>query len=89
MTTRETIRVVYQQNLHNGTMPIWKIEAFDEANEDWGTSCERVEQYFLANEIEEDKQVAAILSLMGSKTYGLCEACVPQQNRPRKPSQIL
>ena len=52
-------------------MPIGKIEAFDEANEEWGTYCERVEQYFLANEIEEDKQVPAILSLMGSKTYGL------------------
>jgi hypothetical protein len=45
-------------------MPIGKIEAFDEANEEWGTYRERVEQYFLANEIEEDKQVSAILSLM-------------------------
>ena len=38
-------------------MPIGKIEAFDEANEEWGTYCEGVEQYFLANEIEDDKQV--------------------------------
>jgi hypothetical protein len=55
----------------NTTIPIGKIETFDEANEECGTYCERVEQYFLANEIEEDKEVPAILSLMGSKTYGL------------------
>ena len=64
-------------------MPIGKIEAFDEANEEWGTYCERVEQYFLANEIEDDKQVPAILSLMGSKTYGLLRSLCS----PAKPSQ--
>jgi hypothetical protein len=64
-------------------MPIGKIEAFDEANEEWGTYCERVEQYFLANENEEDKQVPAILSLMGSKTYGLLRSLCS----PAKPSQ--
>jgi hypothetical protein len=53
----------------NTTMRIGKIEAFDEANEEWGTYCERVEQYFLANDIEDDKQVPATLSLMGSKTF--------------------
>ena len=45
-------------------MPIGKIEAFDEANEDWSTYVERVEQYFLANEIEDEKQVPARLSLI-------------------------
>ena len=64
-------------------MPIGKIEAFDEANEEWGTYFERVEQYFLANEIEEDKQVPAILSLIGSKTYGLLRSLCS----PAKPSQ--
>jgi hypothetical protein len=64
-------------------MPIGKIEAFDAANKEWGTYCERVEQYFLANEIEDDKQVPAILSLMGSKTYGLLRSLCS----PAKPSQ--
>jgi hypothetical protein len=67
-------------------MPIGKIEAFDEANEDWSTYCEIVEQYFLANEIKEDKQVPAILSLINSKAYGFCEDCVHRgvhQQNPR------
>ena len=50
-------------------MPIGKIEVFNEANEDWSTYVERVEQYFLASEIEEEKQAPTILSLLCSKTY--------------------
>ena len=53
------------------TMPIGKIDAFDEANDDWNAYVERMEQYFIANEIDKDKQVAVMLSLMGNKTYGL------------------
>ena len=52
-------------------MPIGKIEAFDETNDDWNAYVERIEQYFIANEIKDNKQVAVMLSLMGNKTYGL------------------
>ena len=53
------------------SMLIGNIEAFDETNDNWNAYVERVEQYFMANDIKEDKQVAVILSLMGNKTYRL------------------
>ncbi|PFX12147.1 Retrovirus-related Pol polyprotein from transposon 17.6 [Stylophora pistillata] len=65
-------------------MPIGKIEAFDETNDDWLAYVERVEQYFLANDIKEDKQVAVMLSLMGNKTYGLLR----NLSAPEKPSSL-
>jgi len=37
---------------------IGKIDSFDDGIEDWPTYVERVEQYFVANEVEDDKSVA-------------------------------
>ena len=65
-------------------MPIGKIEAFDKTNDNWNAYVERVEQYFIANNIKEDKQVAVILSLMGNKTYGLLR----NLSAPAKPSSL-
>ena len=50
---------------------IGKIESFDETQEKWETYAERVEQFFLANNINEDHHVPPLLSLIGSKTYAL------------------
>jgi len=49
---------------------------------DWNTYVERVEQYFIANEIEEEEQVAVMLSLMGNKTFGLLTVCLSKTVRP-------
>ena len=65
-------------------MPIGKIEAFDETSDNWNAYLERVEQYFIANDIKEDKQVAVMLSLMGNKTYGLLR----NLSAPAKPSSL-
>ena len=65
-------------------MPIGNVEAFDETNDDWNAYVERIEQYFIANEIKEDKQVAVMLSLMGNKTHGLLRNLVA----PAKPSSL-
>ena len=65
-------------------MPIGKIEAFGETNDDWNAYVERVEQYFIANEIKEEKQVAVMLSLIGNKTYGLLR----NLSAPAKPSEL-
>jgi len=43
-------------------MPIGKIEAFDETNDDWNACVERVKQYCITNKIKEEKQVAVMLS---------------------------
>jgi len=65
-------------------MPIGKVEVFDETNDDWNTYVEHIEQYFIANKIKEDKQVAVMLSLMGNKTYGLLR----NSATPAKPSSL-
>lgn len=65
-------------------MPIGKIEAFDDTNDDWNAYVERIEQYFIANEIKDDKQVAVMLSLMGHKTHGLLRNLAA----PAKPSSL-
>ena len=62
---------------------IGKIEIFDESLEEWAPYVERVEQYFIANAVEEDKRVSALLSLMGSKTYSLLRSLTA----PAKPSR--
>ena len=66
------------------TMSIGKIEAFDETNDNWNAYVERIEQYFIANEIKDNKQVAVMLSLMGNKTYG----SLSNLAAPTKPSSL-
>ena len=36
-------------------MPIGKIEAVDETNDDWDAYVERVEQFFSANDVKSEK----------------------------------
>ena len=53
------------------TQILGKIDCFDEAAETWPIYIERLDQYFAVNEIAEEKNLAALLSLMAPKTYGL------------------
>src|SRR5664279_391348 len=62
---------------------IGKIDSFDDGIEDWPTYVERVEQYFNANDVSDDKRVASLLSLIGSRTYGLLRSLTA----PEKPSE--
>lgn len=64
------------------TSSIGKLEAFDEACEDWITYVERVEQYFLANDVETNKKVPVLLTVIGGKTYSLLRTLTS----PAKPS---
>lgn len=48
---------------------VGKIDSFDSLVEDWATYVERLEQYCLANKINDRKKVAVLLGLMGAKTY--------------------
>ena len=49
-----------------------KIGEFKESEESWTHYIERLEQYFLANEVDEvGKKRAILLSVCGSKTYAL------------------
>ena len=61
---------------------IGKIEEYDE-KESWIEYTERLEQYFVANEITDSgKKRAVLLSVCGAKTYKLIRNLV----NPRKPT---
>lgn len=47
---------------------IGSMAEFD-GSEEWKFYEERLEQYFLANEIEKERQVPVLLSVIGSKSY--------------------
>ena len=52
--------------------------------EEWTTYIERLEQFFVANKITEAKQkVAVLLTVIGSKSYGLLRNLVS----PAKPAE--
>ena len=55
---------------------------FDADKEDWLSYTERLQQYFLANKSNEDKQKAVLLSVCGPSIYQLIKDIVA----PQKPS---
>ena len=60
-----------------------KIGEFKESEESWTQYVERLEQYFLANEVEDvAKRRAILLGVCGSKTYALARDLL----QPAKPS---
>ena len=50
---------------------IGAMEPFSVGTTDWSTYYDRVEQYFAANNVAEDRQVATFLTLIGGLTYKL------------------
>lgn len=60
---------------------IGSIGEFAPKAESWSAYIERLEQFFVANEISQEKQVATLLSVMGATTYGLLRNLV----QPEKP----
>ena len=50
---------------------IGKIQEFDPVNERISTYLERIELFFTANGIPEEKQVLSFLSIIGGKNYML------------------
>ena len=68
---------------------IGKKESFYETQEKWEIYVQRVEQFFLANNIEEDPQVPTLLSLIGSKTYTLLRDLLSPDNPAKKSFQKI
>ena len=61
-----------------------KIGEFKESEESWTQYVERLEQYFLANEVEDvAKRRAILLTVCGSKTYALARDLL----QPAKPAE--
>ncbi|KAJ8017724.1 hypothetical protein HOLleu_44666 [Holothuria leucospilota] len=71
-------------NMATDTLII-KVEPFDPDLEKWESYEERTIQFFLANDVTEDKKkVAVLLSSMGPKGYGLLKSLTT----PTKPSTL-
>ncbi len=66
------------------SMMIGRIDPFNNAEEDWPTYVERLEQYFEVNSIDDTKKVPALISLIGSKTYGLLKNLITPAKPPSK-----
>jgi hypothetical protein len=45
-----------------------------ETRDDCTAYIERIEQYFLANDVADDKRVPVLLTVIGGKTYSLLRA---------------
>ena len=54
-----------------------KLEAFQEGEETIAEYLERVELYFAANDVAEEKKVPMLLSVIGAKTYSVLRSLVP------------
>ncbi len=61
---------------------IGKLEEFDETRDNWTAYIERVKQYFLANDVDDEKKVAVLLTMIEGKTYSLLRTLTS----PHKPS---
>ncbi|CAL9688159.1 unnamed protein product [Knipowitschia caucasica] len=64
---------------------IGKVDEFKPENEPWTAYVERLEQFFDANDIDQGKYVAVLLSVMGATTYGLLRNLV-QPDKPKDKS---
>lgn len=65
---------------------VYNFGAFDHGTEEWMAYCERLEQYFLANDVEDaGKQRAILLSVCGPSLYQLIRNLVT----PKKPSKVV
>ena len=68
---------------------IGKIESFDDTKENWETYVERIEQFFLANDINDDHKVPTLLSLIGGKTYTLLRDILASEKPATKSFQQI
>ena len=62
---------------------IGRVEPFQLGVEDWDQYTERLEQYFVCNEIPNEKKVAVLITIVGTETYGLVCNLIAR-NQPAK-----
>lgn len=62
---------------------IGRMDPFDNSVETWDSYQERLEQYFICNDVRNEKKVPVLLTLVGGNTYSLLRGLTA----PRKPSE--
>ena len=58
------------------------MDNFNPDMDDWSAYVERLEPFFLANEIKDDKKVAVLVTVLGTKAYTLLRNIIA----PAKPA---
>ena len=76
-----TYTITGDENKRNPKWP--QLKEFDPENEKFTEYLERVQLYFTANSIAEDKQVAVLLTSVGRKAYALLNSLLS----PTKPQE--
>ena len=51
-----------------------RMDAFNPKEEEWLTYVERLEMFFVVNNVPEDKKATSLLTLMGGKMYALLKS---------------
>ena len=59
------------------------MEAYNPDMDDWSTYIERLNLFFLANAIKDNKKVAVLLTVLGMKAYSLLQTIIT----PSKPAK--
>ncbi|XP_062589261.1 uncharacterized protein K02A2.6-like [Saccostrea cucullata] len=72
---------------------IGKVGEFNESTESFANYVERLEQFFAANEVKDQKKVAVFLSIIGPTTYGvlknLVQPALPKEKEYKDLVQVL
>ena len=63
---------------------IGNVGEYNELTETWKSYTERVAQFFVANQVANDRKVPALLAIMGGKTYGLLRNLTMPENPSTK-----
>jgi len=57
--------------------------------DDWSSYVERLESFFLANEVKDEKKVAVLLTVIGTKAYNLLRNVITPAKPAKKSYQQL
>ena len=59
------------------------MDAYNPDTDNWSAYVERLDLFFLANEIKDDKKVTILLTVLGTKAYSLLRTIIA----PSKPAE--
>ncbi|XP_063618681.1 uncharacterized protein LOC134791562 [Cydia splendana] len=71
-------------------MPVGKLGPFDLVNDNWELYVDRLEQYFVANDVKSEVKVATLITVMGGDAYELMvNLCTPAKPATKTYDQLV
>ncbi|XP_073964521.1 uncharacterized protein [Choristoneura fumiferana] len=71
-------------------MSVGKMDAFDHRKDNWSAYVDRLEQYFVVNEVKEDRKVPLLITAMGAESYDLLlTLCTPTKPSTKKYAELI